>query len=125
MTENGRKLVRKVVWVQSGVVVACALVTTLMMEATTGLSVFYGGLIGILPFVLFARFAFRYAGGRSNQKVVRSFSQGAKLKLLTSMILFVVAFAVLNAQPLPVLAGYAATLIAQWGAMLANSSTPD
>ena len=59
--------------------------------------------------MVFAAFAFRYAGASKNQLVARSFSQGSKLKLALTIILFVIAFKGLNATPLEIFVAYVIT----------------
>ena len=54
-------------------------------------------------------FAFRYAGASKNDLVARSFSQGSKLKLALTIILFVIAFKCLNAAPLEIFMAFVIT----------------
>jgi len=67
-----------------------------------------GALISILPNGVFMAFAFRYAGASKNL-VARSFSQGSKLKLALTIILFVIAFKGLNAAPLEIFMAFVIT----------------
>ena len=118
LANTGRQLARKVLIFQSLVAVFVASLLTIFFGKSAGLSAIYGAVICLLPSLVFARLAFKYAGASQNQLVVRSFSQGAKFKLFLTIILFVVAFAALNAQPVPLFANFAATTAAQWVAML-------
>ena len=68
-----------------------------------------GALISILPNSVFMAFAFRYAGASKNDLVARSFSQGSKLKLALTIILFVIAFRGLNAAPLEIFMAFVIT----------------
>ncbi|WP_370245034.1 ATP synthase subunit I [Alteromonas abrolhosensis] len=68
-----------------------------------------GALISILPNGVFMAFAFRYAGASKNDLVARSFSQGSKLKLALTIILFVIAFKGLNAAPLEIFMAFVIT----------------
>ncbi len=68
-----------------------------------------GTLISILPNIVFAIFAFRYAGASKNELVARSFSQGSKMKLALTIILFVIAFKGLNASPLEIFMAFVIT----------------
>jgi ATP synthase protein I len=68
-----------------------------------------GALVSIIPTLVFSAFAFRYAGASKNALVARSFSQGSKLKLALTIILFVVTFAGLDAAPLEVFVAFVIT----------------
>lgn len=68
-----------------------------------------GAMISILPTIVFTAFAFRYAGASKNDLVARSFSQGSKMKLALTIILFVIAFKGLNAAPLEIFAAFVIT----------------
>jgi ATP synthase protein I len=72
----------------------------------SAISVAAGAAVSIIPTMIFSAFAFRYAGARNNERVARSFSQGSKLKLALTIILFVIAFKGLNASPLEVFMAY-------------------
>ena len=90
-----------------------ALFVTIIAGAAGGshsaMSAAAGALTSILPNIAFAAFAFRYAGASKNQLVARSFSQGSKLKLALTIILFVIAFKGLNAAPLEIFMAFVIT----------------
>ena len=90
-----------------------ALVVTAFAGAAGGshsaMSAAAGALIRILPTIVFAGFEFRYAGASKNDLVARSFSQGSKMKLALTIILFVIAFKGLNATPLEIFAAFVIT----------------
>lgn len=93
--------------------VITGLIVTIFAGAVSGyhsaISAGAGALISILPNMVFAAFAFRYAGASKNQLVARSFSQGSKLKLALTIILFVIAFKGLNATPLEIFMAFVIT----------------
>jgi ATP synthase protein I len=90
-----------------------ALFVTVIAGAAGGshsaMSAAAGALISILPNSVFMAFAFRYAGASKNDLVARSFSQGSKLKLALTIILFVIAFRGLNAAPLEIFMAFVIT----------------
>ena len=118
LAETGRQLAIKVLISQTLVAMIVTLAITVLVGKSAGYSALCGAVICLFPSLVFARFAFKYAGASKNELVVRSFSQGAKFKLLLTIILFVAAFKGLNAEPLPLFGTYAATLITQWVVML-------
>ncbi len=114
----GKKLARKgiiVQWITAFLVVVC---TAIFSSEHKVVSIAWGALISILPAMLFAFFAFRYAGATKIKQVNQSFGQGAKLKMALTIVLFVIAFAGLHAHPLYVFAGYAITTASHAFAMV-------
>ncbi|AXR04901.1 ATP synthase subunit I [Salinimonas sediminis] len=118
LAANGKKIAKRAIATQALVSTILSAIFMLSMGFLPGLSVFTGALISILPNSVFAVFAFRYAGARQNQQVARSFSQGAKVKLALSIILFVIAFKGLNVIPLALFLGYAIATVSYWLALL-------
>ncbi len=61
-------------------------------DTATALNVLAGGLAVVMPNALFALLAFRHAGARQAQRIVRSFYLGEALKLLLTAGLLVCVF---------------------------------
>ena len=59
-----------------------------------------GGAIGIVPNLLFAYKAFKYAGARSSRQVVDSFFSGVKQKMILMAFLFALTFKLVEVIPL-------------------------
>ncbi|WP_033093528.1 ATP synthase subunit I [Colwellia psychrerythraea] len=60
-----------------------------------------GGVIGVIPNILFAYKAFKFAGASASKKVVESFFSGVKLKMALTAFLFALAFKFVVLIPLP------------------------
>ena len=114
LAQEGRQLARKVLFYQSLIAMTLACMFFLYLDKYSGISALYGGLVCVIPGVVFAFLAFRYAGASQNQLVVRSFSKGSKLKFLFTIVMFVVVYKWPNLQPLPLMSSYFVTLMAQW-----------
>jgi ATP synthase protein I len=114
LTQEGRKLAIKVLIYQSITAIVLTLFFIFYFGIYSGISAFYGGLICILPGMIFAFLAFRYAGASKNKLVVRSFNKGSKLKFIFTIVLFFVVYKWPDLQPLPLLISYVVTLMAQW-----------
>jgi ATP synthase protein I len=112
--QEGRQLARKVLFYQSIIAIVLTLFFIFFSGKYSGISALYGGLICILPGMVFALLAFRYAGASQNKLVVRSFNKGNNLKFIFTIVLFVVVYKWPNLQPLPLLISYIVTLLAQW-----------
>ena len=118
LAQEGKNLARKALVAQLLVSTVLVMAVWLAMGSHQAVSVAMGSLISILPNSIFAVFAFRYAGARQNQQVARSFSQGAKIKLAISFILFVIAFKGLHVDPLALIGGFAIATVSYWLALL-------
>ena len=117
LAKKGRLLAIKVIFFQSLVVVFISICVLAIFGMQTGFSALMGGLICVLPNSVFALLAFRYSGASQNEQVVRSFSQGSKLKLALTVILGVMAFKWLQLDPLPLFGTFIAATVAQWIAL--------
>ena len=114
LAQEGRQLARKVLFYQSLIAIVLAFILFLLLGKYSGISALYGGLICVIPGMVFAFLAFRYAGASQNKVVVRSFNKGSKLKFIITIVLFVMVYKLPNLQPLPLLISYIVTLMAQW-----------
>jgi ATP synthase protein I len=114
LAQEGRQLARKVLFYQSLIAMTLACIFFLFLDKYSGISALYGGLICVLPGMVFAFLAFKYAGASQNKLVVRNFNKGSKLKFIITIVLFVMAYKSPNLQPLPLLISYVITLMAQW-----------
>jgi ATP synthase protein I len=118
LVQEGQQLARKVLLFQSILAALIALLFTLLIGKNTGLSVFYGGLIAIVPQLIFAHFAFRFAGARQNKLVVRSFNKGNKIKFILTVVLFALAYRWPSLNIMALMVSYIAVLIGQWPIMI-------
>ena len=114
LAQEGRQLATKVLFYQSLIAVLLTIFFTLYSGKYSGISAFYGGLVCLLPGMVFAFLAFRFAGASQNRLVVRSFNKGSKLKFIFTIVLFVVVYKWPNLQPIPLIVSYVVTLMAQW-----------
>ena len=114
LAQEGRQLARKVLFYQSLIAIVLAFILFLLLGKYSGISALYGGLICVIPGMVFAFLAFRYAGASQNKVVVRSFNKGSKLKFIITIVLFVMVYRWPNLQPLPLFISYFVTLMVQW-----------
>lgn len=118
LAKKGQKMAFKVLYIQSVVVLLVSIPILLILDYQTALAFLFGGSMNIIPSGIFAFFAFRFSGASQIQLVVRSFTQGVKLKLFITVIMVVVAFAGLNLTPLPVFTGFIVSIFCQRAAMI-------
>ncbi len=101
LAKPGLKLAFKQIFISCIVVMSITVGIYFLGEQTSAKSALIGGLIGIIPNIIFALKAFRYVGARSAKKVVESFFSGVKIKMVLTAILFSLAFKFLVIEPLP------------------------
>jgi len=96
MSNSLTKAGRKVAQTQILFTIALMLITTIIIYFIWGFahakSALLGGVVAIIPNMIFAFKAFRYAGAQSAEKVVESFNSGVKLKMLYTALLFALVF---------------------------------
>ena len=109
MVGKGKILAKKTFQLQLCVIAICSLLFLVIFNTYAGLSYLIGAGISVLPSMVFAFFAFRFAGASSKELVMESFSQGSKIKLAMTIILFVLAYQLTLLQPVFMLIGFAIT----------------
>lgn len=96
---------RKLAWQQNAlaisVVLLCSLVSYFIWGFAYVQSILAAGVVAIIPNIVFAFKAFKYAGAKSSKLVVESFFSGVKLKMVLTALLFVLAFKFLVLLPIP------------------------
>ena len=101
LTKVGLKIAFKQILITFIVVMGITLSIFIIWNEHFAKSALIGGLIGIIPNIIFALKAFRYAGAREAKKVVESFFSGIKIKMGLTALLFALTFKFLVIEPLP------------------------
>ena len=105
---------RKFAWQQIAFMVAVVLFLTLIIFFlwgwTIAKSALIGGFIAIIPNMLFAYKAFKYAGAQASRKVIDSFFSGVKLKMGLTALLLALAFKFIVFVPMPFFAMFSLVL---------------
>ncbi|HJO10659.1 MAG: ATP synthase subunit I [Gammaproteobacteria bacterium] len=102
--------VYKVIVAQLAVTSFVAAISLIFSNTTTAYSALLGGLISALPNSYFALHAFRYQGARSAEKVVKSFMKGELGKILITLVLFALSFALItNLNEIALILGFVIT----------------
>ena len=101
---------RKYAWKQITLMVIITFIITLVVYFFWGYehakSALIAGFVSVIPNMIFAYKAFRYAGARSSKKVMESFYSGVKLKMLYTALLFALVFKFLEIVPVAFLSTY-------------------
>jgi ATP synthase protein I len=101
LTKPGRKFA----YSQLALITVVTLIVVLIIYFLSGYnpakSAALGGMIGIVPNILFAYKAFKYAGARASRKVVDAFFSGVKLKMALMAMLLGICLKFAEIIPLP------------------------
>jgi len=101
LTHVGRELAFKQNALSIVVVLFGSLITYLYWGLAYAQSTLVAGVVTIIPNIVFALKAFKYAGAKSSKLVVESFFSGVKLKMVLTALLFALAFKFLVLLPIP------------------------
>ncbi len=92
LARPGRLLAKRLLLLQSGVVLTTAVLMAMVINADWGISALIGGGIFVSANAVFAWCAFRYSGARAARKVMNSFYGGEVLKISLTVVLFSVVY---------------------------------
>lgn len=106
---KGVVLAKRALIAQSVIALITVIISLPFFSFPTVLNYAAGACISILPNLVFTYFAFRYSGATKKHLVMKSMSQGSKLKLAATIILFVMAYKLLPTAPVALLVGFAIT----------------
>lgn len=101
LTGAGRRLAWQQNFIAISLVLFCSLVSYFIWGLAHSQSILAAGVVTIIPNIVFALKAFKYAGAKSSKLVVESFFSGVKLKMVLTALLFVLAFKILVLLPIP------------------------
>ena len=118
LARRGRSSAYKLVVIQAAIVGVTSILLFALWGFQYGLSAFAGGVIAVLPNFLFATLAFSHAGASASGKVVQSFFLGEAVKLLLTIVLFAIAFGLLDMVFAPLFATYALGILVPWAVPL-------
>lgn len=102
------------VYIQAFITLGACLLTWLVVDQHAAESVFFGGMIALLPNLVFTLYAFRYSGARQTQRVYASLKRGVGLKYLLTVLLFGLVFKTKSVLLLPLFLAYIAVMLANW-----------
>ncbi|MDE3272709.1 ATP synthase subunit I [Pseudoalteromonas sp. G4] len=104
----------KFIYLQGVVALASALVVWLGWGVLAGKSALIGGVVALLPNLVFTLYAFRFAGARQVQQVYSSIKRGAGLKYLLTIVLFALVLKSSAVMLLPFFSAYVLVMIVSW-----------
>lgn len=111
LTRTGRQVAQKQLMAMCIAVITCVLVTYFIWGLSHAYSTLVGGAVAIIPNVVFAYKAFKFAGASKARLVTQSFFSGAKIKLMLTAVLFALALKLLVLVPLAFLTGFCLVIL--------------
>lgn len=114
LTSGGRRIAIRVAKVQIAAVIILTVLMYLIYGVSGVLTAIAGACIGLIPNIVFARYAFRFGGARAASQVVQSFYAGEALKMVLTVVLFTIAFVILNGPWLPLFVVFITVTVLQW-----------
>jgi ATP synthase protein I len=106
LARPGRALAKRLLMIQSGVVILVATGMAVAVDVDWGLSALIGGGIFVIANAVFAFFAFMFSGARAARAVTVSFYTGETLKILITAVLFSVAYMYMQLELVPLKTTY-------------------
>lgn len=106
LTRPGRNLAKRLLLLEVCVVLATAVLMTIIIDVDGGISALIGGGIFVIANAAFACFAFLFSGARAAKYIVASFFSGEILKILLIVILFSVVFLYTEVELVSLMLGY-------------------
>lgn len=104
----------KFIYLQGAVALISALFVWFIWGVEAGQSAIIGGLVAILPNLVFALYAFRFAGARQTEQVYSSIKRGTGLKYLLTILLFALVFKSTSVILLPFFSIYVLVMCVSW-----------
>jgi ATP synthase protein I len=104
--------------VQLIVIGLATIITLLIYGLHEALSAWLGGMVAFIPFIIFAKKAFQYQGARAAKKIVKNFYIGEFLKIISSILLFILVFWWYKVAALVFFLTYIAVIVTHWFAPL-------
>src|SRR3990167_1807437 len=106
----------RIVYWQLAIVMVLALLAGVFRGPQNGLSVLAGGVVYVLPNILFVWRVFNYVWARQVEKFIFAFFIGEMAKLIVSAVLFILVVNHFAVNTVWTLIGYVGAILAFWAA---------
>lgn len=114
MLHGGRNMATKLIRLQARISTLMIVLFGVFLGVAALYTAIAGAVIGLIPNIVFAAIAFRHGGARAAPQVVNNFYAGEATKMALTLILFVLAFIVLNGPWFPLFAVFIAITLTHW-----------
>jgi ATP synthase protein I len=117
LTQQGRKVAQRLLVIQTLLAIIASL-AFMVIDFKAGYSAFIGGMICVMPNLVFVIYAYRFGGARAAKKIASSFYRGETLKIMLTALMFAVTFIFIPIAIGPLMTTYALCLLVFWFAPL-------
>ena len=117
LAHPGRGFANRLLSIQALLALLSSLVF-LLIDFKAGYSAFIGGLICLVPNLVFVIYAYRYGGARAAKNIASSFYKGEALKLMLTALMFAATFILVPISIGPLMTTYVVCLMAYWASPL-------
>lgn len=111
LAKPGRELAKRLLMIEASVVIILAIGMSLTVNPSWGVSALIGGGIFVLANAVFSLCAFLYAGARAIKMVAFAFYAGEALKILLTIVLFILAYVYMELELFPLKLTYLLVLL--------------
>jgi len=112
------RVIKRLMAVQTGLTLCVVFVFMLTSGNKAAFSSLLGGLICVIPNIIFAALVFKHQGAQAARKIVRSFYKGEALKIVTSVLMFAVVFVMFDINAFALFITYIIVQMSNWFAPL-------
>lgn len=112
--DQAKQKVYKLLIAQALLVVVIAVGALVTYGKNSAVSAILGGLVAILPSLLFVRKLFRHSGARAARDIVKGFYVGEAIKIASSIALFAMVFSFYKVEPVVFFVTYIAVVMTHW-----------
>jgi len=113
LAQPGRVIAKRLLVLQT-LLAALGTLGFMLIDFKAGYSALLGGIICVVPNLVFVIYAHRYGGARAARSITSSFYKGEALKLMLTAILFAGTFILVPISIGPLMTTYVMCLLAYW-----------
>ncbi len=113
LTNKGRRAANQILKFQF-LVTAISTILFMMLSFKAAYSAFIGGIICVMPNVVFVIYAYRFGGARAAKKIASSFYRGEALKIMLTALMFAVTFIYIPISIGPLMTTFVLGLMVFW-----------
>ena len=113
LTQSGRVVAYRLLYIQILLTTISSLIF-LSTDIKAAYSAFIGGVICVVPNLVFVIYAYRFGGARAAKKIASSFYRGEALKVMLTALMFAATFILLPISIGPLMTTYVLCLLVFW-----------
>lgn len=113
LTQTGRKVADRLLIIQA-LLAFVSFFAFLLIDFNAAYSALIGGIICLVPNLVFVTYAYRFGGARAAKKIANSFYKGETLKIMLTALMFALTFIFIPVAIGPLMITYVLCLLVYW-----------